>query len=681
MQWAPIVMIRMSAFLMAGILLSMRGILPSSLIMASKAIILLIILYLGTVLFLRRNSVTGLISGGLGLTIISVLGWLTVLLHDPLRSPEHILHVQERILAYEVELTSVPVRKEQSWKTRGRIRAICAETGWTNSTGEIQLYLRTDSTIQAPVYHDVLVVEGSPDEIRSPTNPDEFDLKSYLAAGGIYHRDFVGRKQWTKADCTSYDIFGYSQLARQWCQRRLDLFIPAKQEHSIVDALVLGVTDDIDDEIRMDYASTGVIHVLAVSGLHVGVIYGVIIFFLKRFNRSRQGKWLVALFSMAILWGYAFVTGLSPSVLRAVAMFSVALIAGPIQRKPNALNTLGVSAFVLLLLQPSMILSVGFQLSYAAVLGIIVFYPVLNRLRGKQKGRLTRWLWQMTCVSLAAQLLTFPLTLYYFHQFPLYFLLANLVAIPAGTLLLIGGMVLVCISGFEPAAMLLGKALGFIVFTLNDFIRWMAEVPGNLIQGIYITGTQCILIYGMIGVLCILWIQKRFGWVVVFFVLCCGYAAAGWMHHAQAHTARFIVYHIRNKSAMEWQEGGSSLLLADSSVSDQDIDYHIRPSRIANRVRAVHRVTFEEGMKISYIPFAGHTFLYVGQPWRGEPLNLQVDHLIIGKEAMDPPEAMMAGIDFGNLITDSSNGIGWVESLPDKSKVYAVGREGASVIK
>ncbi len=674
-------MIRISAFLMAGILLSMQGILPASLIVASTAIILLVVLYLCTVLFLRRNSVTGLISGALGLTGIGVLGWLTVIVHDPLRSPEHILHNREKIIAYEVELTSVPVLKEQSWKARGRIRAICFETSWIKSAGGMQLYLRSDSTRQSPAYHDILIVAGAPDEIRSPTNPDEFDMKSYLAAEGIYHREFVGADHWTRTGSTSYDLFGYAQLARQWCQRRLDLFIPANQEHSIVDALVLGVTDDLDDELRMDYASTGVIHVLAVSGLHVGVIYGVIYFFLKGFNRSRSGRWLVAGFSIVVLWGYAFLTGLSPSVLRAVTMFSVASMAVPIQRRPNALNTLGVSAFVLLLLKPSMLLSVGFQLSYAAVLGIIVFYPVLNRFGGKQKGRLLRWLWQMTSVSLAAQLLTFPLTLYYFHQFPIYFLLANLVAIPAGTLLLIGGMVLVFISGLESAAMLLGMSLGFIVSGLNAFIQWMAEVPGNLVQGIYITGAQCILIYGLIGVLSLLWIRRRFGWVVVLFVLCCGYAAVGWSHHMQAHSARIIVYNIRDKSAMEWQEGGWSILLTDSTVTDQDIRSHIAPSWITNKVDAVHRVTFDEGMKISYIPFAGHTFLYVGQPWRGESLNMHVDYLIIGKEAMDSQEAMMAGIDFGNLITDSSNGTRWVENLSDKSKVYAVGKNGALVIE
>ena len=205
----------------------------------------------------------------------------------------------------------------------------------------------------------------------------------------------------------------------------------------VASALLLGYRENLDKELVKSYASAGAMHVLAVSGLHVGILYLLltrIFSFLKKVKKVKNGKFILTILIVSFLWFYAIMTGLSASVMRATTMFSFIVIGNELlNRKTSIYNTLAVSAIILMIINPFIVYQVGFQLSYVAVVGIVYLQPKLNRLF-YSRYKLVRGVWAITCVSLAAQIATFPLSLHYFHQFSTYFFISNLIVIPASSL-------------------------------------------------------------------------------------------------------------------------------------------------------------------------------------------------------------------------------------------------------
>jgi competence protein ComEC len=224
----------------------------------------------------------------------------------------------------------------------------------------------------------------------------------------------------------------------------IEQHVKTKDELAVASAIMLGYRDYMNADIVQAYASSGALHVLSVSGLHVGVLFLALQFLLQWMDKYRQLKWVKVLLVLAVMFFYAVLTGLSPSVLRAVVMFSFFVIAKAINRDNNMYNVLGISCLLLLFWNPYLITEVGFKLSYLAVLGIVVLYPILQPLL-TFKNKLLKGAWSITCLSIAAQIATFPISLYYFHQFPNLFLISNLIIIPASDFVLYLGM-LICVT-------------------------------------------------------------------------------------------------------------------------------------------------------------------------------------------------------------------------------------------
>jgi competence protein ComEC len=250
-------------------------------------------------------------------------------------------------------------------------------------------------------------VKGNPNPIKPPSNPEEFDYRRFLQFRNIYHQHFVRKDGIRTIDFAPRSMVVYYALAcRSWAMEIITDNISGKREQALASALILGVKDGLDDDLLSAYKTTGSMHVLAVSGLHVGILYGILLLILKPIRKVRYGACVVAGISIGMLWAYAFITGLSPSVLRAVSMFSFAAIANGAGYRTNMYNTLAASAFFILWIDPFMLMSVGFQLSYLAVLGIVYMQSGLYNLWAPEK-RVLDQIWKVTCVSLAAQLATF----------------------------------------------------------------------------------------------------------------------------------------------------------------------------------------------------------------------------------------------------------------------------------
>ncbi len=427
------------------------------------------------------------------------LGYFLAGVTDVRRDHQQIHYQSGEVKCYTGTLTGYFQKKVGRSKAELQVQQVWVDGKWQNCSGRVFLSVLTDSLISEQYLPgDVLLVAASPVPIPANLFPGGFDYARYSSFRQIYRQSFV--KQ-AGVRIVGYDhaylLHRVSARVRNFGEQAIGKYMMKPQSRAVLSALVLGVKDHLDDELLYSFSATGAMHVLAVSGLHVGILYVIISMLLKPVEKLNRGPWLAAGISLLILWLYAFVTGLSPSVLRSAVMFSVVVIAKVSQRKSNIYNTLAFSAFLLLIFDPFLITSVGFQLSYLAVLGIVFFQPRISHWY-EPPNSFIRYLWDLGCVAIAAQLGTFILGLLYFNQFPVYFLLSNLIVIPVSGFLLGGGLLLIVISVLEFLANWVGFALDWVIWAMNELLRIVAYLPFSTIYQIQISAPEasllCILI-------------------------------------------------------------------------------------------------------------------------------------------------------------------------------------------
>ncbi|HWA36105.1 MAG TPA: ComEC/Rec2 family competence protein [Cyclobacteriaceae bacterium] len=663
MQWIPFAMVRIAVIFAAGALLCIYA---PDLIKEETAMacVLVSTAFYFVVRFSLQGNVMKGWTGIVGLTAIFLGGYWNVMLRSESRIPEHIINCPEKILAYQVNLITSAEEKEKSWKRTGSISGLKTENGWRLASGKVNLYWPKTEAIANLDYGDALVIAGTPRVVEGQHNPHEFDLKRFLAFKNIYHQQFVRPGQWALVKKSSDRGFlFYAHRARTWSVNTIKEFVKSPREQAIVIALVLGVTDGLDNELLTAYAASGAMHVLAVSGLHVSIIYGILLLLFKPLGKGQTGQWFIAIVSLILLWGYAFITGLSPSVLRAVAMFSFVAIAKPIGRNTNIYNTLAASAFCLLLYDPYLIMSVGFQLSYLAVIGIVYFQRPIYYL-WEAKSWFTDWAWQLSCVSIAAQLSTMAISLLYFHQFPVYFLLANLFIIPASFVVLIGGILLLMVGGMATVASWLGIFLDWFVRIMNEGIFLVEKLPLSVIDGLYVSTWQAWMIAAFtIAAIALVQFRKFFALPVLLMCVAC-FALDAWQHlYLDVDKSVFNVYRVQGHSVLEWTRHGRAVISTDSVVANdrKAIKFHLEPNHLANGVTDIVVDTSYAGF--SFFKVDGKTFLWIRSGKQQLPDSISADYLIIGNDSVASLKAACRHIEFGKLVFDSSNSYRYCERM------------------
>src|SRR6185437_9902378 len=386
--------------------------------------------------------------------------------------------------AYVGEVVSDIEDRGDFYRAKVSVIKIRTEVGWERATGNVMLYLPKDSS---PIgYGNQLLIKAVPQVVKAPLNPSEFNYKKYLAFQNIYHQQFLSPSQFQKFSSEGGNTFmSLAFRLRHYCDNVLKRNIAGKA-YPIASALVLGIRNSLDDELKAAYSSTGTIHVLAVSGLHIVIVYGLLFFVFGFIKNVRGGDILFTCVIFLLLWLYAFITGFSASVVRAVTMFSFVLLAELINRKSNIYNTLALSAFIMLCFSPYLVMDAGFQLSYLAVLGIVLLYgPIYGLIEFKNK--IVDKVWAMAVVSIVAQLMTAPITMYYFNQFSFSFLLANFIAIPLSSLALFTSLAVIALNWLSPVASLIGKLTEFIIAIMNQSILLLNKIPYLAVKAINIS--------------------------------------------------------------------------------------------------------------------------------------------------------------------------------------------------
>ncbi len=395
-------------------------------------------------------------------------------------------------------LDNDPVRKSGSFKTLSTVRYLCGRNCCYGENEKIFIYFLGRRLPPDLAAGAVIIFNKSPLPIKNSEFLKGFDYKDYCRMKHIYSQVFLGRSDYrVLGQETENEVRSALISWRRKLLRVLGKYIPDKEENGLLEALMLGYTNDLDPELFQSYSNTGVVHIIAISGLHLTLIYQILQLLLQRINGQKSGRWAKLILLLGSLWTFSFISGASPSVIRSAVMFSIMLLARNLSRESVVYNTLASSAFLLLCFDPFWLWDTGFQLSYTAVLSLVIFMrPIQGLIHLRNKWLST--LWSSACVSLAAQILTTPISIYYFHRFPNYFLFCNLLAVPLSSIILVGG-ILLCFFSFFP---LLAKGLGWVLIKLidllNGFVQYLSHLPGAVTNQLNINIPQVILQYLLI---------------------------------------------------------------------------------------------------------------------------------------------------------------------------------------
>ncbi len=370
---------------------------------------------------------------------------------------------------------------------------------WVASCGRAQVTCKIRPSERALQHGDMLLVHGSFEPVAANSNPNSFNYSAFLASRGITHQGYLGSYQWKLVDIPpGYPV---QRLAFVLRNRLLDVLCQLKltgREFGVAAALLLGYTGGIDPELRREYSATGAMHILSVSGMHVGIIYLFLDFILGFLGRNRRMRFFKTTILIGFIWFYALLTGLSPSVFRAATMLSFVIAGRSFERSPDMFNILAASLFLIISTNPFLLMDIGFQLSYCAVSGIVLFYKPIYELVVSPVWIFDK-IWSVIACSLAATIATLPLTLFAFHQFPNYFLLTNIAVVPLSSLIIYAGIIALALSPVSGLAMIAGSLLSWLVWLLNTLIHGIEGLPFSTIRGIFLSFEEMILLYVLIG--------------------------------------------------------------------------------------------------------------------------------------------------------------------------------------
>lgn len=425
-----------------------------------------------------------------------------------IKPSHHYLHEKQTPDKIIGVVSSIPVKGERYTKTEFQITSVYKKGKWEKATGTIITSFE-EKTDQVLNYGDELQISAALREPGKTKNPGGFNYAQYLSRKNIFHLCYAKKEEYQFIRNVGVNLF--YDLAIKTKIKLLDLLKGHQlngQELAIASSLLLGYDEEISDEIQKAYSDTGTIHVLSVSGMHIGVIYLMLNFFLGFLSQSARSRILQGIIILISIWTFAFISGFSPAAVRAAVMFTLILIAKTYRLQGNSMNTLLAAAFLMLYFNPALLFDVGFQLSYLALGGIIFFQPIIYQWFDF-KNTLLNKIWAITSVSLAAQITTFPITLFYFHQFTLSFLLANLIIIPLSSVIMYGAILLLICSSLPLIAEIISIILQKLIAFMNGSAFIMSKIPGTVFHDWHLSSFELILIYLVIIFVTLFFLERR----------------------------------------------------------------------------------------------------------------------------------------------------------------------------
>jgi len=524
------------------------------------------------------------------------------------------------------------VEKNRSFKANARIKYLIKDSQLVKVKGRFIIYFSKDSMDESIGYGSVIITNAQLQPIRRSGNPGGFDYARYSLFQGITHQLYLEKRDFITLNEkeTSFVTLCLIRI-REKVISILQKFIKGKEEVGLAEALLIGYKNDLDKSLVQSYSNTGVVHVIAISGLHIGLIYWLLIFITRPMAGNKNLQWLQAVLIMGGLWGFSLLAGAQPSVLRSAVMFTCIIIGNTISRKSSIYNSLAFSAFILLCYNPYWLWDAGFQLSYTAVLSIVIFMkPVYSIFFIRNKY--VDMVWKLNAVTIAAQILTGPVSVFHFHQFPNYFILTNMIAVPLSSAIVLGEILLCAVSFLPIAANGIGSLLQLMIRVMNDYIRIIERLPMSIWSGLYINLSQMMLLYFMIAALLASFstAQKKFriSGLVTSIACCMAFFCFRSISFEKAKKQnKLIIYNIPKLTAIEIYRSRSNTFIGDSAaLFDEYVKtFHLRPSRI------MHRISGENIWRHKFLNVGNTRIWVIDSIVPARPVTKEVDVLVITK--------------------------------------------------
>lgn len=509
-------------------------------------------------------------------------------------------------------------------------------------------------------YGDQLIIPANFRAISEPRNPYEFDLKSWYKYQNLHHQIFLSSNQVVKVqENVGNPVLRFAITLRKKQVNYYRKLLKGNEANAVASTLILGYRADLSEETLDAYSKTGTIHALSVSGMHVGLIYLVINFAFAFLDRLKSGRFVKFLLTLSLIWLYTLVAGMAPSVLRAAIMLSIYITGTTFKKHLNSNNLLCCAAFMMLLYNPFLIYDVGFQLSYLSVFGLIFLQPIIYGWFNFQNIALDK-LWNFCALSFAAQLATFPLALYYFHQFPLYFLISNLfILLPVSIIMYLGLVILFLRADF------LGSIFEWLINFNNAGLKWIAELPFASISGIWISKAELLLLSTTLiaGCLAFVFHKKR----LVHFALttiCLLTISFSYSQYQTYRQKRVIFFSLNKNAAIGFIHRKKAWLLTDLPEDSKLLRRSARPALEQSGVRNITYLNIHQPFKNHPIQVAEHQvrffdfhILLADSCFNHKQLqgNLQVDVINVGQFAKLNLEQLLMHTQTRQVIVDGTN--------------------------
>jgi len=598
---------------------------------------------------------------------------------------------------YLANIVSNPTETKQSIKAILFASPISPDSLQKNKKIKILCYFSKDSLSSNLRYGDVITFRSKLTLPKKTLNPEEFDYAEYLKQSGITYTSYINTYSWNLIDYNPENpIIAVAGKLRFKMLTMLKQNGLSGSNYAVAAAVLLGYDDFMDNDLKQDYIMAGAMHILCVSGLHVGIIFLVINFMLSFMRNNKFNNILKAVILLLSVWAYATLTGLSPSVQRASLMLSIFIIGKLFNRNRDTYNTLAISALILLIMNPLLITNVGFQLSYAAVFGILTFHQPIYKLL-YIKNTVIDKIWSITVLSFAAQLATFPIATHYFHFFPPWFWLTNLFTFPLSFLIIATGMLFILTSWVPFIPKLVGLALSGMIYLLNFVVGFVKFLPFSGIDYIYTSMPMLIVIYFATSLTFVMLTKKKLRLLLpILMTLVLIISLSIYHKYEVLNQKKIVIYSINKHSAYDFIDGDQHILLTDSTLSNNTLHFSLKNSRTKWGINSIlHTMPTNDTILNSKLYFADNflifndirVFISDGKTnYYPTSSKLPLDLIIISGKNKTNVEQLMSIFSFNKVIIDSSvpyRNQKAIMKILKKEGIYCynVNKEGAFILE
>ncbi len=590
-----------------------------------------------------------------------------------------------------VKINEPPIEKEKSIKADAIVESIIQNGKTQNLNGKLLIYFSKEESIAMPRYGDKILIQGGLQLIKNAGNPGGFNYSRYMVFQQTLHQVYLKKNKFILLNEHSENKpYSFIFWARTAVINTLQKYIVgSKKVSGIAEALLIGYKEDLDKDVVQAYSNTGVVHIIAISGMHLGLIYVGLVWLFSRVPYVKSSAITRVILILGCLWLFSLITGASASVLRSAVMFTCIIIGKEFFKQASIYNSLASSAFLLLCYDPFLLWDVGFQLSYFAVVGIVWLQKPIQDLY-YTKNKALQYVWEMCSITIAAQILTLPICIYYFHQIPTTFLFTNLICVPLSTAILFAEIVLIICAAFPPLAMLVGKFIYVLTWCMNAMIEFFNNLPLSLIDKIYATAFTTWALYGFVFLLAAALLRRHktlLKMSFAFLFLFVGVWAYGKIKLTQQK--KIIVYNISRHTAIDFVSNNKYWFDGDDEfkVDGALQNFNLKPARVSMQVEE-SKDTFQALTRSGkFWQFYSKKIMVINSAVQFEPTNtkFKIDVLLICNNPKINITDITTALLPSTIVFDASNSLWkiaqWKKECEELHLHYFItGEEGAFVL-